>query len=346
MGAAGVNSGPTGWRTTPAVTRPVHRKTGRGGVFVLAALGVTIATSVVAFTAWRAHDRPARTRRSSWRGLPPSVTTIEAGSGRPEVESRIFQVAEATGRVEAHREGRWVLVSRGDVLTQDDVVRTVSGRALLKFGVATEVELRDRVEIRLDSISRAGASLDLRRGKVVARVGRAASNIVITAANTRTANDRSAPARFVVLADEHGQVTVAATEGAARFESGGQAVVIPAGSVSQAAAGHRPDNPEMIPEEIFLSVTWPTRESRDDDVIPIGGRVNPRSSVHVNGVTAELDRNGRFAASVPVHDGANPVVVEVEDISGRVKAEKREIRKIPTRPPDLEPIKTELWSPR
>jgi len=74
--------------------------------------------------------------------------------------------------------------------------------------------------------------------------------------------------------------------------------------------------------------------------------VNPRSSVHVNGVTAELDRNGRFAASVPVHDGANPVVVEVEDISGRVKAEKREIRKIPTRPPDLEPIKTELWSPR
>jgi Glucodextranase, domain B len=91
-------------------------------------------------------------------------------------------------------------------------------------------------------------------------------------------------------------------------------------------------------------VTWPTRENRDDDAVPIGGRVDPRSSVHVNGVIAEPDRNGRFAASVPVHDGANPVVVEVEDISGRVKFEKHEVRKVPTRPPDLEPIKTELWN--
>jgi predicted nucleotidyltransferase len=158
-------------------------------------------------------------------------------------------------------------------------------------------------------------------------------------------NDRSAPARFVVLADDRGQVTVAATEGAARFEAAGHAVVVPAGQVTRAQAGQVPADPETIPEEIFLSVTWPTRESRDDDRIPIGGRVDPRSLVRVNGALAEPDVNGRFAAAVPVHDGTNPVEVEVEDISGRIRVEKRDVRKIPTRPPELEPIKTELWTP-
>lgn len=286
---------------------------------------------------------PDPTPASRWRNLPSSSPVVDRARQRPEVDSHIFQVAEATGRVEVHRGDHWILVSRGDVLTQDDVVRTGNGRALLKLGLTTEVALRERVELRLDSISRAGASLDLRRGKVVARVDGATSSIVITAARTRTANDRAAPARFIVLADDHGQVTVAATEGAARFESAGQAVIVPAGKVSQASPGSPPDNPETIPEEIFLLVTWPTRESRDDDQVPIGGRVDARSAVSVNGIPAEPDRNGRFAVNVPVRNGTNPVTVEVEDISGRVRAEKREVRKIPTRPPDLEPVKTELW---
>jgi hypothetical protein len=293
--------------------------------------------------------RPSARRRVV-AGGPSSARPLADEGGAihlerpPEVESHIFQVAEATGRVEAHRGGRWVLISRGDVLTQDDVVRTSNGRALLKIGLGTEIELRDRVEVRLDSISRAGASLDLRRGKLVARVGHADSNLVVTAANTRTVNDRSAPARFVVLADDRGQVTVAATEGAARFESAGHVVVVPAGQLTRAEAGQAPADPETIPEEIFLTVTWPTKESRDDDRIPIGGRVDPRSLVRVNGVPAEPDANGRFAAAVPVHDGSNPVEVEVEEISGRIRVERGEVRKIPTRPPELEPVKTELWT--
>jgi hypothetical protein len=308
-----------------------------------------IAVALLTLVAVR-MSRPSA-RRPVVMGGPASARRPPTAEGTaihlerpPEVESHIFQVAEATGRVEAHRGGRWVLISRGDVLTQDDVVRTSNGRALLKIGLGTEIELRDRVEVRLDSISRAGASLDLRRGKLVARVGRADSNLIVTAANTRTVNDRSAPARFVVLADDHGQVTVAATEGAARFESAGHVVVVPAGQITRAEAGQAPADPETIAEEIFLTVTWPTKESRDDDRIPIGGRVDPRSLVRVNGVPAEPDANGRFAAAVPVHDGSNPVEVEVEEISGRIRVERGEVRKIPTRPPELEPVKTELWT--
>jgi hypothetical protein len=329
-------------RSTSATTHRWHKQLGTaaGAIAVVVLVALAVRSS-----------RPAARRAPGVVGAAHEGAALTAGAATsrrehlPEVESHIFHVAEATGRVEARRGGRWTLVSRGDVLTQDDVVRTSNGRALLKIGIGTEVELRDRVEVRLESISRAGASLDLRRGKLVARVGRADSNIVITAANTRTVNDRSAPARFVVLADDRGQVTVAATEGAARFEAAGHAVVVPAGQVTRAQAGQVPADPETIPEEIFLSVTWPTRESRDDDRIPIGGRVDPRSLVRVNGALAEPDVNGRFAAAVPVHDGTNPVEVEVEDISGRIRVEKRDVRKIPTRPPELEPIKTELWTP-
>ncbi|MES1157470.1 MAG: hypothetical protein ABUL67_00095 [Haliangium ochraceum] len=260
----------------------------------------------------------------------------------PEVESRIFQVTEATGRVEAHRGGKWVPIVAGDVLTQDDLVRTGNGRTILKLAGTTEIELRDRVEVRLDSISRAGASVDLRRGRVVAKVGRPGDNVAITAARTRTANEGSAPARFVVTADERGRVAVATTEGAARFEAAGRIVSVPAGSATRAEPGQAPGDPEKISEDIFLNVAWPTGDRREEKV-PLTGRATPGSLVRVNGALADVDDNGRFSASVAVKVGQNPIEVEVEDLSGRSRSERREIRKIPTKAPDLAPVKTDLW---
>jgi hypothetical protein len=260
----------------------------------------------------------------------------------PEVESRIFEVTEATGRVEAQRNGRWVLVATGDALTQDDLVRTGNGRAILKLAGTTEIELRDRVEVRLDSISRAGASVDLRRGRVVASVGRAGGNVAITAARTRTANEGGAPARFIVTADEHGRVSVAATEGAARFESAGRVVKVAAGSVTRAEPNQPPADPERISEEVFLTVAWPTGDRRDEKA-PLSGRAAPGSVVRVNGTETDLDRGGHFATSVPMRVGQNPIEVEVEDVAGRSRHEKRQIRKNPTSAPELAPVPTELW---
>lgn len=260
----------------------------------------------------------------------------------PEVESRIFQVTEATGRVEAQRGGQWVLIAAGDVLTQDDLVRTGNGRAILKLGRTTEIELRDRVELRLDSISRAGASVDLRRGRVVAHVGRSGSNVAITAARTRTANEGGSPARFVVTADELGRVAVATTEGAASFEAAGRVVNVPAGSATRADPGQPPTDPERIPEEVFLSVTWPTGDRRDDKV-PVTGRAAPGSVVRVNGADTDIDGSGQFTASVPLKVGPNPIRVDVEDPSGRSRSERRDIRKISTKGPDLAPVPTDLW---
>lgn len=275
----------------------------------------------------------------------PRAPAAAGGAGgivrMPEVDSRIFQVTEATGRVETRRQGQWVMVVSGDVLTQDDLVRTSAGRAVLRRG-STEIELRDRVEIRLDSITRAGASVDLRRGRVVAHIGRSGGNVAITAARTRTANEGDAPARFVVTADDRGRVAVATTEGSALFESQGRAVHVSAGTTTRADPGQPPADPERISEDIFLSVTWPDGDRRVDKV-PLTGRTDPTSAVRINGAAAEVDRGGHFVASVPVRVGTNPIEIEVEDISGRSKREIREVRRIPTRPPELAPVPTELW---
>jgi hypothetical protein len=261
----------------------------------------------------------------------------------PEVESRIFQVAEASGRVEAFRDGHWIPISFGDVLTQEDQVRTGAGRAVLRFGSNIEVELRERVEVRLDSISRAGASLDLRRGRVVARVGQDGGKMTITAAKTRTENEGTTPSRFIVTADDRGRVAVAATEGSARFESAGRSVSVAAGTASHAEPDQAPADPEKISEDVFLSVVWPGGGDRTADKAPVSGRVDPGATVRINGAPADVDRGGRFGATVPLRDGNNAVEVEVEDAAGRVKRDKRDIRKVSLKPPDLQAEPTELW---
>jgi hypothetical protein len=336
-GAAPASSPPAERGPAPgerASSRPVTTRA------LIALIGGAALVAVLVVIAFRLSRPLGGAPRAG--STPAPAAAVSPRAVIPDVESRIFQVTEATGRVEAQRGGKWVLIVAGDVLTQDDLVRTGNGRAILKLGGTTEIELRDRVEVRLDSISRAGASVDLRHGRVVAHVGRAGGNVAITAARTRTANQGVLPARFVVTADERGRVTVATTEGSAVFESAGRSISVPAGTATRADPGQAPIDPEKISEDVFLAVAWPTGDRRTDRV-PVTGRAAPGSLVHVNGAEATVDGNGRFSASVSLQVGQNPIEVDVEDLAGRFKTERREIRKIPTKGPELAPVPTELW---
>jgi hypothetical protein len=63
----------------------------------------------------------------------------------------------------------------------------------------------------------------------------------------------------------------------------------------------------------------------------------------VNGTDAPVDRAGHFVASIPMRDGPNQIDVEAEDAVGRLRRERREIKKLTTREPDLVPVTKELW---
>ncbi len=285
--------------------------------------------------------------RLAGRVSPPQPTAnaapgwpLAAGARADVADAGTFQVASAEGRVEAERDGRWSPIKEGDTLTRTDVVRTAAGgRAILRLSAGTEIELRERVEIGLDRLP-GGPAVDLRRGKVLARVS-GAEALAITSHDTRTANE--GPSHFVVRSDEQGRVSVAALSGSARFAAGGRSVKLAAGTESSSEPGGAPTDPERIAEEVLLEVVWPAEEqSHRVDHAEIRGQTRRSSTVTVNGTEAPVGPDGHFTATLPLRDGKNPVEVEAEDLAGRTqKAASTVVRR--TRPPALNPEPADLW---
>jgi hypothetical protein len=299
-------------------------------------------------------------------GLADRRTAVAAPTGPLSAgDERVFEVMSATGKVEAQRGGNWEAIGKGDRLTRSDVVRTsAASGAVLRLGAGTEIELRAGVEIRLDAWNatgpeggtaaapapvpgqparQGGASVDLRRGKVLARVDRAGA-LSIKARDTETTSE--GPARFVVLADEHGRVAVASITGTTRFAAGGKTVALPAGTASASQAGGPPDDPEHISEDVFLNVVWPTVDRKGEHA-EIKGRATPSSVVTVRAPggmeTAAVGADGQFAVTVPVSVGKTPIEVEAEDLVGHTKQTSTTLTRRPPPPPALTPEATDLW---
>jgi hypothetical protein len=260
----------------------------------------------------------------------------------PDTDGRLFRVTALQGEVEALQNGQWYVVRAGHLLSTRDVIRTKAGaRAMLRRG-SVELELRDNMDLRLDDLEKETARVGLLRGgRVSASVTDEGDSVEITARHTKTASVGAA--RFVVSMSASGKVSVAATEGAARFSAKGKDVLVSGGNVSTAMPDQGPSDPEPLPEEILLSVVWP-----EDDRLGAQGRVKGKaqasSRVSVNGVEAEVGADGTFHATVPLKVGKNRVQVEAEDIAGRAKSVDRIVtRAAPA--PALEPTNQELWNP-
>jgi hypothetical protein len=237
-----------------------------------------------------------------------------------------------------------VILPRGETLGLSDVIRTGPGsRAVLRLGGSTEIELREKVQIRLDRLSKAETSVDLVRGKVFAHVARAGDRLTISASETRTSND--GPTHFIVKAEESGRVSVAVTDGSARFSAGGRDVIVGAGTESYSERGGVPAEPERIPEEVLLSVVWPDGERHGARAAAVTGSARPSTSVSVNGVPVVVSADGHFKSSVPLREGANPIEVDAEDLGGRHRTETATVDRAPARPPELTPVPGTLWKP-
>jgi hypothetical protein len=307
---------------------------------VVLALGVAAGLLVASRLSRVLFERPTPARPSVMAAATAGAPPVAGAGARSD--GSLFRVVTAEGGVEAYRDGRWLAIRRGDLLTLEDLVRTGAGaRAVLKLGASTEIELRERVEIRLDRLSGTGASVDLRRGKLVAHVARAGDNLAITARETRTFND--GPAHFIVMAAESGRVSVAATEGTARFSAAGKQVSVAKGRESHADPDAPPSDPEEIPEDVLLSVVWPEAE-RHAASAPVRGTVGPSSVVTVNGTPVVVAPDGRFTASVPLREGSNEVKVEAEDLAGRRRTSTTTLMRQPARPPKLAAEPGELWN--
>jgi hypothetical protein len=330
-----------------------RRATVRTIVVAVIAVGVVVAATQVSRRLFESPD-PAALKTSLTAAAGPGVPAA------PGDDAHVFEVMSTTGKVQVQRGDGWAPIQQGDKLTRADVVRTsAASGAVLRLAAGTEIELRAGVEIRLEAwgaggpaggaqaaaadAATGGASVDLRRGKVLARVG-AAGALSINARDTRTTSD--GPARFVVLADEHGRVAVATIAGTTRFAAGGKSVTLPAGTASAAQAGGLPDDPEHISEEVFLNVVWPTVD-RHGEHAQIKGRASPSSVVTVRAPggleTTAVGADGQFSVNVPVSIGKTPIEVEAEDLVGHTKQATTTLTRRPPLPPALTPEVTDLW---
>jgi len=260
----------------------------------------------------------------------------------PETDARLFRVTALQGEVEALQKGQWYVVRPGHLLSTRDVIRTKPrARAVLRRG-SVELELRDNMDLRLDDLEKETARVGLLRGgRVSASVTDQADSVEITARHTKTASVGAA--RFVVSMSASGKVSVAASEGAARFAAKGKEVLVSSGNVSTAMPEEAPSDPEPMPQEILLSVVWP-EDDRLGAQARVKGKAQSSSRINVNGLETEVRADGTFQAFVPLKIGKNRVQVDAEDIAGRSKS----VEKIVTRAapaPALEPTNQELWNP-
>jgi hypothetical protein len=271
--------------------------------------------------------------------LPAGLPSVAPRT--PLAEPTQFRVSALAGSVEAFQNGQWYVARAGHLLSSKDVVRTHDGsRALLRRG-SVEIELRDNMDLRLDKLENRKASLGLLRGdRVSANVGKEDEHLEIKAMDTRTENVGAAS--FTVAVAPSGQVSVATTEGAARFESQGKHVLVRKGMESSAAPGLAPGTPEPIPEQLLLSVIWPEEET-SDGIAKIKGHASPSSRIWVNRQEVPVGPDGNFQAPVPSAGTKTPIRVDAEDISGRKKSESRVMRRTPSSP-HLEASGDELWN--
>jgi hypothetical protein len=310
------------------------------GALVFAVCGTLIAASIVSR---QFFEGPSRT-------APPHHPQAELAVPAPT----LYRVAAIVGAVEALHNGQWYVVQAGDLLPLADVIRTNKGASALLRRGGTEIEVREDVDIRLDSLaaqmspdrrgdaraSAASASFDLLRGgPVLTTVDDPEQTVEIKAAGTRAVN--KGIARFVVELGAGGTVTVATAKGEVLFSAKGKEVTVPAGHESRARPGEAPEEPERIPEELLLSVIWPEID-RPDEHAQVTGKVRGSSRVKVNGVDTEVRPDGRFASTVPLTVGPNRLEVEAQDILGHKKSVNKVIRRPPPSP-TLETTDEDLW---
>ncbi len=303
-------------------------------LFQLAVLGLVVAVLVIASLMSRRFFEQRRPEMPA--GLSPVASLT------PEGESKLFRVTKLQGEAEAYQNGQWYIVRAGHLLSAKDVIRTKSGaRAVLRRG-SVEIELRDNMDLRLDDLEKETASVGLLRGgRLSASVAGANEHVEITARHTKTSN--VGPARFVVSMSPTGKVSVATSEGAARFSGSSKEVIVPGGSVSTALPDQAPGDPETIPEQLLLSVIWP-EDDRVGSHAKVKGKAQPSSTVNVNGVETEVGPDGTFQSTIPLKIGPNRVQVDAQDIVGHSKIVDKIVTR-PAPPPPLEASDQELWNP-
>lgn len=238
----------------------------------------------------------------------------------PEPLRPTVLVASVENIVERRRgiQGQWDAVQPGDKLGYEDAIRTrKGGRALLTIGDAITVEVADRSQFAVSEITDKLSNIRLEGGRISARVaGGGASTLKVVVKGSQAVAEASA-GEFSVLRTEDARVTVATKKGQVKLSARGQSVEVGSGQQSVVAQDATPSAPTPIPTSLFLKINTATPRRLNKKQTDIEGVTSPGAVVTIRGVNIPANTDGVFRAAVPLQEGANQIVVVVEDALGR-----------------------------
>jgi hypothetical protein len=240
----------------------------------------------------------------------------DAGAVRPGV--RVLGILGRAERLTEDRE-EWSEMEEGDLLAEDDSVRTGEGGGLiLGLGAASTVDLGGGAQVRVREVSESVQRLGLVRGRVSVKVKEDGARVLRIENEDGSAVAEAREGVFTVLGSGR-TVTVATETGEVDLTAAGERVTVEAGKQSAAIDGARPMRPAAIPVDLLLKVTDPGCRVQREPFIVIRGRTAAGSLVRVNDTPGVAGADGRFAVRVPLQVGRNTIVVAIEDVLGRVQ---------------------------
>jgi hypothetical protein len=268
--------------------------------------------------------RPVEAPRDAAIAVAPAVAAPAPAVDAAVAAAKVV-VVKVEGKVERSRGGGAATpVVVGEGLDPTDVIRTGDGAAATVEVGGSLVEVDARSAVSVVELAANASRIRLSDGRIAAEVRGEGARMKVEVAHSDAVAD-AGRGRFSVLTNGGGHVTVASKDAQVVVSARGKAVTIGAGQLSVVAPDQAPSGPTQIPTSLFLKVGGPATTAQREKTTQVQGATVPGAVIGVNGVKVVAGRDGTFAASVPLREGANTLVVQVEDVMGR-----QEKRALPT----------------
>lgn len=288
---------------TPAPPSRARLRGALGVAAVLGALAVGVAGSWAGFQRWvRAGDAS----RASVADAAPRTARA-----RPSVA-----VVSMAGTLERRRGDAWRAVAPGELLHEDDTLRTGDGsRATISIGERSRVTVSDATQLTVREITAAAQRLRLSRGRLSVDHQPDGARVLVVEAEGGDTVARAGAARFSVLASG-ASLAIATESGVVRLQAGGRTVDVGPGEGSVAFAGQPPAPAAAIPLALLLELG--RAAARADGGCRIEGVADRGAEVRVDGQVVTPGTDGRFSVVLPGRRGARQATVLTRDAAGRL----------------------------
>lgn len=262
--------------------------------------------------------------------------TGDAGSDEPVVEAAPrLKIGKVSGRVERlAADATWAPAIEGDDIALDERLRTgPDGTAVLAVGQHSTVTLAPNTEASMAKLTESISHVRLQTGRISA-ITEEGRSVRVQTDGSDAQIDSTGASEFIAMADGLGGLVVASREGKVRLSAAGAAVDLAPGEQSSASVGAPPAIPSAIPSTLFLKLLpVPADVQNADTTLTV--KTEPGARVRVNGKVVGIATGETMDVPIHLETGSNRIVIEVEDLTGRIVTQEVTVT---LKPPTADPI--------